>query len=297
MLRVLLMIILMLSGQSLIAACAQEANPTSELDQFVLGASVVALSDARDVFQDADVRLPVKAGVLLADVTAYGPAQIAGLTKMDIITRVNKSPVTTVDEFKEAVALLDPTKECELTGYRATPSKTGKVSWKRGSVKAKPVKRRDLFLNTMRTKVDEVRDVVSYTHRDSTEFLNSASEVYCYINKGKNAKPTLRLHIQYVADDWLFVRRFSIKAGDRTFQLDASTLGSVERDNSGGKVWEWYDRAVDADMNEMLAAVVASNRAILRFEGDKYQKDLELSEGDRDRIKTVLAVHEILLAE
>ncbi len=66
------------------------------------------------VFKDAEVKLPAKAGVILAEVTAHGPAHKAGLTKMDVIIRINKTPVTTVDEFKAAVKSLDPSKECEL---------------------------------------------------------------------------------------------------------------------------------------------------------------------------------------
>jgi len=292
-----LILALAILTQCISSIVSQEPIPASEFDQLVLGATILSLADAKDVFKDAEVKLPAKAGVILAEVTAHGPAHNAGLTKMDVIIRINKTPVTSVDEFKAAVKSLDPSKECELTGYRAIQSKAGKVSWKRGSVKTTPVKLRDLFLNAMRTKADEVRETVSYTHRDSTEFVNTSSEFYCYVMTSKNSKPTLRLHIQYVAEDWLFVRRFTIKAGESTFALDASDLGAVERDNDGGKIWEWYDRPVEPKLKEMLLTVIKSSSGILRFEGDKYQKDIPISDDDRGRLTAVMALHEILSNE
>ncbi len=286
-----------LAGLLVLNVNAQDAPPQTTLEDVVLGATIVSLEDTKDVFKNADVRLPIKSGVLLTDVSAYGPAQEAGLKRLDVITRINKTQVANFDEFRAAVSALEPNKECEIAGYGSTETKSGKITWKRGSVKAKPVKRRELYMNAMRIKTDEVRDLVSYTHKDSTEFLNSGSEFYCYVIKGNDTRPTLRLKIQYVADEWLFVRRFTVKAGESTFEIDASGLGEMERDNEGGKIWEWYDRPVDAELKKMLTAIAASDRAILRFEGDQYRKDLEINSRDCDRLRSVLAVHEMLSSE
>jgi len=107
----------------------------------------------------------------------------------------------------------------------------------------------------------------------------------------------LRLQVQYVADDWLFIRSFVIKADDATFTLNVPGLRDVERDNSAGKIWEWHDRTVGAQEQEMLNAMAKSNRVVLRCEGTKYQKDRELSDSEIQRIRTVLTAFKILGGE
>jgi hypothetical protein len=287
-------LLLAFAGLQTVSGTPQEPGAVDELEDVVLGATIVTLSEKRDAFKDADVRLPTSSGVLITHVVKHGPAHTAGLAAMDVITRINKTTVATAEEFKTAVSALDPSEDCEVTGYRAVISRSGRVSWKRGSVTTKPVKRRDLFLNAMRTKTDEVRQSVSYTHKDSAEFVNKSTEMYCYVIREKDASPVLRLHLQYVADDWLFIQRFLVRVDDRTFVVTPPRFGGVERDNSGGKIWEWYDQVADKDTLEMLTAVANSRKAIVRFEGDKYQKDLEITDADRERIGLVLRVLQIL---
>lgn len=272
------------------------ADDLPDLDAPALGVKVVALADIKDNFKDEKIELPTKIGVILVHVEPHGPAADAKLQRMDVITNVNKKAIRTADEFKAAVAALTIGKDYEVAGYRALEVR-GKITWKKGTVKLSPVAVRDVFINAMREKKDEVRGITSYTHRDTPEFVNARSELYCYFVTGKSGKPALRLQIQYVADDWLFIRSFVIKADDATFTLNAPGLRDVERDNSAGKIWEWHDRAVGAQEREMLNAIAKSKRVILRCEGKQYQKDRELTDSEVQRIRTVLTAFKILGGE
>ena len=104
----------------------------------------------------------------------------------------------------------------------------------------------------------------------------------------------MRLHVQYVDDDWLFVRRFTVKADEETFSVEPSRFGDLNRDNGDGKIWEWFNCPVDDELRSNLLSIVGSSDAVLRFEGDKYKKDVEITITDKNRLHTVLAVYDIL---
>jgi serine protease Do len=67
----------------------------------------------------ADIKLPVKIGLILLQVEAHGPAANAGLQKYDVITHVNGKSVRTIEQFRAVVESLELGKEYKVTGYRA----------------------------------------------------------------------------------------------------------------------------------------------------------------------------------
>ena len=274
-------------------AIAEEVAPN--LDAIVIGVRVGTIADdQQDVLKKLNIKLPVKTGLVIVHVEPRGPAANALLRKYDVITHINKKLVRNLEEFKVAATALTKDKQCEIGGYRAVVGARGKTTWKKGSVKVMPVTYRELVMNAMRSVKDEVRGTTTFKHVDSAEFVNSGSDFYCYFISSAGLNPTLAFRIQYVAEDWLFIRKFTIKADDATFEIDVSRLGSVEQDNSGGKIWEWYSRVVEGKDREMLEAISKAERVILRCEGDKYQKDRDLTEEEIARFGAVLTAYRIL---
>lgn len=263
------------------------------LGTVVLGVEVAAIPDVEDAFKSAGIKLPVKIGLVLLHVEAHGPAANAKLQKYDVITNVNGKTVRTVEEFRTEVESLTVGKQYKVIGYHGVNVR-GKTAWKKGTVNVTPVTRKDLFVNAMASKDDEVNDTTRFKHKDSAEFVNTESEFYCYFVSSAGLTPSLRIRIQYVSDDWLFIRRFTIKADDATFEIDVSGLGNVDRDFEGGKIWEWHDRPADENNLKMLDEILRSKRVILRCEGDKYIKDRDLTESEIDRIRSVLMAYQIM---
>lgn len=272
------------------ACCADDL---SGFDAPGLGVEVISIVEAEDKFKEEKIELPTKNGLILLHVEPNGPAANAKLQRMDIVTNVNKKAVKSTDEFKDVVSSLTIGKEVEVTGYRALLAQ-GKLRWKKGSVKVSPCSMRDVVINALRVKTDEIRGTSSFTHSDSTEFVNSQSELYAYIVKSASGVHVLRLHIQYVAKDWLFIKRFNIKADEQVFTLTAEGIRDVERDNGSSKVWEWHDRPVGEAEKKMLVAICQAKKVLLRCEGNQYQSDRRLSDPEIHRIRTVLNAYRIM---
>jgi len=145
-------------------------------------------------------------------------------------------------------------------------------------------------LTKMRTKTDEVENLTWY-HDKSTARYGSENDFFIYF--GKNSGNTwLRLRIQFASDDWLFIKRYIIKADDRTFTIETQ-YGEVKRDNDS-TVWEWYDNNMDKNKYEMIKAVIASNKTILRCEGQQYYKDRTITAKEKEALQNVLDAYEAL---
>ncbi len=110
----------------------------------------------------------------------------------------------------------------------------------------------------------ECRDVTTYRHQHT---------------------PVLMLRATYVASDWLFVEKLLFKIDGQTTSLPVA----MERDNESG-IWEWTTVPA-APHAALIRAIEKSNQAItVRYSGDKYSKDLELS------LQELAAIHGVLKA-
>lgn len=100
----------------------------------------------------------------------------------------------------------------------------------------------------------------------------------------------LRLIVQYFGDDWLFVERAWTRVGGAS--VDLPLIGDWERDNSGGKVWEWSDSRIAGGALVIVKGLLQANNPTVRFEGSKYYKDFKPSAAQLQAMRKVLAAYE-----
>lgn len=114
---------------------------------------------------------------------------------------------------------------------------------------------------------------------------------------GQDAKGNiwLRLVCHYYGDDWIFFDHviFSI---DGENQQKTFKRSEINRDHSGGYVWETADIACETSERELLWNVVNSTQTITRFEGS-HIFDLTVSDTDKAAIRDVLTCFEDLTSE
>lgn len=78
-----------------------------------------------------------------------------------------------------------------------------------------------------------------------------------------------------------------IKADDQRFDIDPD-YSDVERDNGSGAIWEWYDYAAERSDVKLVQAVIASKKTILRYNGQQYYSDREITAAEKQALQNVL---------
>lgn len=151
------------------------------------------------------------------------------------------------------------------------------------------------ILSGLKKEKDEMRDIFFYTHKSAPKYINSRSIIEPYITLSSSGAATLRLKNIYVADDWLFIESYKIKADDNTYDINTS-YGTVETDNGAGDIWEWMDETVSTEREAMLRAIAASKKTTIRYNGKQYYKDRVVSDSEKKMISDVLIAFDYLKA-
>lgn len=148
-------------------------------------------------------------------------------------------------------------------------------------------------LKNMYAKKDNIKGVTWYRDRSSPRYVNyNGFFLYFGVDDPINnipSEPYLRFKVQYNADDWLFIQSYTVKADDKIFERSPP----FERD-SDTDIWEWSDISPSRDDIEMIECVISSKRAVIRFEGNQYHKDINITPGQKQALKNVLAAYKAL---
>lgn len=149
-------------------------------------------------------------------------------------------------------------------------------------------------LGNLRIEEDEMRDLKFYYSPLSTKYRDK-NYLYSYIVENDYGF-TLRLVIQYASSDWLFVDNYLIKADDEKFRYE---VDEVERDNSGGKIWEWSDQSVKNNTLEMrmLEKIAISKKVTVRCNGSKYYDDRTLKANEIKGLNQIVEIYKKLTSE
>ena len=132
-------------------------------------------------------------------------------------------------------------------------------------------------------KIDEITGVTYYYDRTTPKY-NQSNNISLYIASQGNSDQ-VRLRIRFTAEDWLFIESYIIKADDQKFTI---TPLSIERDNSGGQVWEWSDEQAIREDLEMAKVIANSKKAVIRYNGQQYYKDRTITAAEKSALKHIL---------
>lgn len=154
--------------------------------------------------------------------------------------------------------------------------------------------RKSKLLNSMRTKYDEFKDITWYTDVNTTQYIDENS-IHCYIAKSDELCQ-LRIRIQYFAEDWLFIEKYTIKSDNNSFEINTN-YSDVDRDNEGGNIWEWYDAPVDDTMLKNLKSILNDGTVKIRHAGNTYHDDRTVTQSEINSMSRVIELYEILQSE
>jgi hypothetical protein len=189
------------------------------------------------------------------------------------------------DEIAEATAIID--KVDAKSAIDAEKEKTAED-------KAEAIKKanEDKVLAKLRKTVDEIEGYTWYYDKTTPEF-DDTNNVHLYIAVTDTGTPLLRLRFRYTSDSWLFIEQYVFRVDDTKYTISPGFSG-VNRDNKGGRVWEWYDFAPSSDDVDMIRAIITSDKTLLRYGGQQYHDDRTISREEKTAFANVLDGYEIL---
>jgi hypothetical protein len=141
-------------------------------------------------------------------------------------------------------------------------------------------------LSRLTTKRDDFRAITWYKRSEGSGL---GKRVELYFGIPDQGAPTLRFRIQYTADDWLFVRSYLIKVGERTIPMIPR---DVQTDHAGGTIWEWSDDPA-GDFPDLIRALAECQTFQLRYKGSKYVHDEEFTNYTTDPLRDVIAAYRL----
>jgi hypothetical protein len=145
-----------------------------------------------------------------------------------------------------------------------------------------------------RREQDEMQDMTFYYDKASPKYTNYNAFMGYVGQDGKSKQSWVRLRIQYVGEDWLFIKKYIIKADTSTFEILENSYGEIKKDNSGGKIWEWLDRTAGPEELLIMYAVANSKKAKIRCSGQDYYDDRVITDKEKRALKNILSLYEAM---
>ncbi|MCO7721947.1 hypothetical protein NJB85_01990 [Myroides odoratimimus] len=144
----------------------------------------------------------------------------------------------------------------------------------------------------MRSNHDDIREITWYRDKTTPRYTNR-NNLHLYFGKTPQDAFILRFVIQYTADDWLFIDRYTIKTDNNTYNINTE-YGEVKKDNNSGSIWEWYDTQMTSTLYDIVKDIISSKSVKLRCSGSQYYKDRTITEAEKKALQNVLDAYEAL---
>ena len=150
------------------------------------------------------------------------------------------------------------------------------------------------LLKNFQLEDDPVRGMKFYKAKSHPYYADIRSYVLPYIGMDSSNHVWLCADFHYTGDSWVFFKKLTF-AIDDVRHVETFRYTDVSRDNDNGYVWEYINTGDGDQYKDWFAEIAASQKTIVRFEGDDYWYDLTVSSSDKTAIRNILAAYEALL--
>lgn len=155
------------------------------------------------------------------------------------------------------------------------------------------------ILKGLRVKTDDFEEVSFYYGGGVIPYTN-INRLFLYMPYKDGSRPSLRMKVQYAGEDWIFWNEAELKVDGEKMSLLG--MGTVDRDNDGGKVWEFTDSRVDRnsmdDENNLrvIREVATSKTTTIRLSG-KYRNDRTITNSEKKAMREILEAYDSIMEE
>jgi hypothetical protein len=175
-------------------------------------------------------------------------------------------------------------------GSKGTTTDTGKRPWEDYTWEVADTVGAQGLVQSFRQRADEFTGIEWYKDPKTPRSRSARTFIHAYFGKKDTALLPLRWGLNYVAEEWLFIQRITVRT-DTTNELPFLGSQDMNRDNAGGKIWEWCDQQTNVLTWPMLIRIAKAKRTVIRFEGRQYYSDYVVSRSDAESIRRTLDVY------
>lgn len=197
------------------------------------------------------------------------------------------------DEAKEAPSLAS--RISDVREERAAAARREQEEREAAQRRAEEQRQREIAAATARMSknVDEMEGITWYRAQSMSREYKTSVQLYFGVREGK--KPWLRFVVRYYGMDWLFIDSyFAVVDGERFDDVYEDFDREV---GSSGWVWEWADAQARSSLMPMIRAIISSDKATIRLEGDNHYRDHVVSRREKDAMRDVLTAFEAMGGE
>jgi hypothetical protein len=260
--RTLLTLIVTLLPTTLLAQPDDWSTPS-------LGFEYIGIDDFQALVENTRIKPPGKIGIVVVDVAPNGPS-VGKLNAYDIITKIDQTPIKSAADMEAFIKSLKPGQECLVSGQGAT-TQNGLIKWKKANVKLAGAKtRKQVFIDALVTKIDDVNDSTTYRHAHTPESFKAESNLSLIVRKEKGGEPHLLLRVSKVGN-MVFTKQLFFKIDGKTLKV------GVQPNIDIGDQAEWDVLPAESNKELVMALITTKQAVTMRYNGTQEYEDRQLT--------------------
>lgn len=150
----------------------------------------------------------------------------------------------------------------------------------------------ELTAKGYRIEKDEFKGA-RFIYAEKSPRYNDNNYLQIYISSNDEGA-SLRFKPMYKSNDWLFVQKLDVVIDGKPYPFNLKGA-RWQRDNSGGKIWEWVDVPVNKDLLLVLNGIAYSKESKVRYTGNQYYNDRVVTNKEKEQIKSIMNLYAEIL--
>lgn len=264
-----------------------------------------AIKKANSAYEDLpdDLKKQVKSYAALTQAQSdYNQLRADKVSEMiDGLGEIMLSSESKLNEIKKEYDALSADAQKLVANYGSYEAAVKKLDDLKKAEKARKeaerLKKFKAALSGLETESDAIKGYTWYYPTSFPDYADTRCYFLPYICTDTKTGEfvAVRVRANYTGSSWIFWKKLTINIDGENHYINASYF-DVERDNAHGDVWEYYDYNGTYDM-DLLRQIASSKKTIVRFEGDQYKKDIEISATDKEGIRKIVAAYDAYNAD
>lgn len=136
-----------------------------------------------------------------------------------------------------------------------------------------------------RSNMDKVENIKWISHKKTPKFFQNKT-IYTYLGD-ENGTVWPRTVIGFQKQGWIFMKQIIINVDGTQYNIDVNSLERKTDVVGDGTIMEYVDLRAAPELEKIMWAVANSKKSVVRFRGEQYHYDFEVSSQQKQAIKHI----------